>query len=107
MSELIGRYAAQGTPLRAVMMTRLGPNVWHDTPAQAMAVLEELEETARLWVLARPKPQPLSPGDPGTAGGLRGALVKPFLRRMQGEPHCPRSTPPHRIVRSPHRRSAR
>ena len=61
VSELIGRYAAQGTPLRAVMMTRLGPNVWHDTPAQAMAVLEELEETARLWVLARPKPQPLSP----------------------------------------------
>ena len=61
VSELIGRYAKQGTPLRAVMMTRLGPNVWHDTPAQAMAVLEELEETARLWVLARPKPQPLSP----------------------------------------------
>ena len=61
VAELIGRYAAQGMPLRAVMLTRLGPNVWHDTPAQAMAVLEELEETAKLWVLARPKPEPLSP----------------------------------------------
>jgi ribulose-5-phosphate 4-epimerase/fuculose-1-phosphate aldolase len=55
----IARYAA--TPIRAVMLTRLGPNVWHDTPAQAMAVLEELEETAKLWLLSQPKPQPLSP----------------------------------------------
>jgi len=61
VAELIGRYAAQGMPLRAVMMTRLGPNVWHDTPAQAMAVLEELEETAKLWQLSSPKPEPLSP----------------------------------------------
>lgn len=60
VAELIGRHAAQGKPLRAVMLTRLGPNVWHDTPAQAMAVLEELEETAKLWLLANPKPQPLS-----------------------------------------------
>jgi ribulose-5-phosphate 4-epimerase/fuculose-1-phosphate aldolase len=43
--------AAQGTPIRAVMLERLGPNVWHDTPAAAMATLEELEETARLWWL--------------------------------------------------------
>lgn len=56
---LITRYADQGTPLRAVMLSRLGPNVWHDTPAQAMAVLEELEETARLWTMANPKPQAL------------------------------------------------
>jgi ribulose-5-phosphate 4-epimerase/fuculose-1-phosphate aldolase len=61
VAELIARYAARAMPLRAVMLARLGPNVWHDTPAQAMAVLEELEETARLWALARPKPQPLSP----------------------------------------------
>jgi hypothetical protein len=38
-----------GQPIRAVMLARLGPNVWHDTPAAAMATLEELEETARLW----------------------------------------------------------
>jgi 3-dehydro-4-phosphotetronate decarboxylase len=60
VAELIGRYAARGTPLRAVMLTRLGPNVWHDTPAQAMVVLEELEATAKLWLLSSPPPQPLS-----------------------------------------------
>lgn len=61
VADLIARYAAQGTRLRAVMLSRLGPNAWHDSPAQAMAVLEELEETAKLWLLAREKPQPLSP----------------------------------------------
>ncbi|RYF18995.1 MAG: aldolase [Comamonadaceae bacterium] len=60
VADLIARYAAQGTRLRAVMLSRLGPNVWHDSPAQAMAVLEELEETAKLWLLARETPQPLS-----------------------------------------------
>ena len=45
-------YAARGTPIRAVMLPRLGPNVWHDSPAAAMATLEELEETARLMLLA-------------------------------------------------------
>lgn len=44
------------TPLRAVMLERLGPNVWHKTPAEASAVLEELEETARLWLLTQPSP---------------------------------------------------
>ncbi len=52
---------ARGAPLRAVMLSRLGPNVWHTTPAAAMAVLEELEETARLWLDAVLKPEPLSP----------------------------------------------
>jgi ribulose-5-phosphate 4-epimerase/fuculose-1-phosphate aldolase len=59
VAALIARYAGQGTRLRAVMLTRLGPNVWHDSPAQAMAVLEELEETAKLWQLSTPRPQPL------------------------------------------------
>ena len=48
--------AHAGTPIRAVMLERLGPNVWHRTPAEASAVLEELEETARLWLMARPAP---------------------------------------------------
>ena len=56
--EAIERYGKQGTPIRAVMLERLGPNVWHDSPAQAMAVLEELEETARLLLLA-PQATPL------------------------------------------------
>ena len=46
----------RGTPIRAVMLERLGPNVWHASPAAASAVLEELEETARLWLMARPAP---------------------------------------------------
>jgi 3-dehydro-4-phosphotetronate decarboxylase len=36
-----------------VMLERLGPNVWHRSPAEASAVLEELEETARLWLMTR------------------------------------------------------
>ena len=51
VASTIQRYAEQDLPLHAVMLSRLGPNVWHDTPAQAMATLEELEETARLQLL--------------------------------------------------------
>lgn len=58
--EAIHRYGRQGTPLRAVMLPRLGPNVWHDHPEAAMAVLEELEETARLQLLV-PDTPPLLP----------------------------------------------
>ncbi len=60
VAQAIGRFAAKGTPIRAVMLERLGPNVWHESPAAAMAVLEELEETARLWLLARREIQPLN-----------------------------------------------
>ena len=48
--------AAAGTPVRAVMLDRLGPTVWHTSPALASGVLEELEETARLWLLCKPAP---------------------------------------------------
>jgi ribulose-5-phosphate 4-epimerase/fuculose-1-phosphate aldolase len=48
-----------GAPIRAVMLDRLGPNVWSDAPASAMAVLEELEETARLWLLSGRSATPL------------------------------------------------
>lgn len=56
----IEQAAAAGRRLHAVMLERLGPNVWHQTPAAAMAVLEELEETARLCLLVQPLPAPLS-----------------------------------------------
>lgn len=46
----------RGAPIRAVMLERLGPNVWHESPAAAMAVLEELEETARLQWMTRAQP---------------------------------------------------
>jgi ribulose-5-phosphate 4-epimerase/fuculose-1-phosphate aldolase len=55
----IAAMAARGTPIRAVLLERLGPNVWHRTPAEASAVLEELEETARLWLTVTPRPAPL------------------------------------------------
>ena len=61
VAALIDHYGNSGTPLRAVMLQRLGPNVWHSSPAAAMAVLEELEETARLALLTQgDAPAPLT-----------------------------------------------
>ena len=62
VAQRISAMAESGTPIRAVMLDRLGPNVWHDSPAQASGVLEELEETARLWLMCQPGPLPL--GEP-------------------------------------------
>jgi ribulose-5-phosphate 4-epimerase/fuculose-1-phosphate aldolase len=59
VAERIAAYAARGIRLRAVMLSRLGPNVWHEDPASAAAVLEELEETARLAMLAGDGAMPL------------------------------------------------
>jgi ribulose-5-phosphate 4-epimerase/fuculose-1-phosphate aldolase len=59
VAERIAAFAARGTPLRAVMLDRLGPNVWQRTPEAAQAVLEELEETARLWLLSGRQAAPL------------------------------------------------
>ena len=59
VAAAITQYGDAGKPIRAVMLARLGPNVWHDTPAAAMAVLEELEETARLRLLSATEPTPL------------------------------------------------
>jgi len=60
VAQTIARYGQQGTPIRAVMLSRLGPNVWHDSPAAAMATLEELEETAKLCCLSPTPPAPLT-----------------------------------------------
>lgn len=59
VAQAIERYAQQGAPIRAVMLRRLGPNVWHGSPGAAMATLEELEETARLYQLAGASTPPL------------------------------------------------
>ena len=53
VAQTISQWGTRGTPLRAVMLERLGPNVWNDSPASAMATLEELEETARLFLLTQ------------------------------------------------------
>ncbi len=60
VAQRIKSAAGAAKPIRAVMLDRLGPNVWHQSPAQASAVLEELEETAKLWLRCEPKPAPLS-----------------------------------------------
>ena len=60
VAAAIDRYGRAGAPIRAVMLERLGPNVWHDTPAAAMATLEELEETARLMSRATDTVEPLA-----------------------------------------------
>lgn len=57
VAELI---TAAERPLHAVMLERLGPTVWHESPGSAMALLEELEETARLWLLTDRRPEPLT-----------------------------------------------
>ncbi|MBQ0941740.1 aldolase [Ideonella sp. 4Y16] len=56
VAQRMTRMQAAGIPIRAVMLERLGPTVWHGSPAEASAVLEELEETARLWLLTGAAP---------------------------------------------------
>ena len=59
VEQAIVKASGRGTPIRAVMLERLGPVVWHRTPAEASAVLEELEETARMWLLGGRSATPL------------------------------------------------
>lgn len=61
VAQQIRDWHARGVVLRAAMLRRIGPTVWHDTPASAMATLEELEETARLWQAHQRCAAPLSP----------------------------------------------
>lgn len=56
VAQRIAAMRAAGTPIRAVMLDRLGPTVWHRSLDEASAVLEELEETARLWRLSAAAP---------------------------------------------------
>jgi ribulose-5-phosphate 4-epimerase/fuculose-1-phosphate aldolase len=63
VKEVVQRIEAmqtKGVLLRAVMCDRLGPQVWHQDLSTAMAVLEELEQTARLWIDAERSVQPLA-----------------------------------------------
>lgn len=61
VEKAINDYGSRGAAIRAVMLERLGPNVWHDTPAAAMATLEELEETAKLWLGCKQQALPPEP----------------------------------------------
>ena len=59
VGQLIDAYRARDLSLRAVMCDRLGPQVWGSDLIATMAVLEELEETARLWLRSDRQAQPL------------------------------------------------
>lgn len=61
VAATIERYGQAAQTMRSVMLARLGPMVWHDDPHAAMATLEELEETAKLWVMHRATADPLTP----------------------------------------------
>lgn len=61
----VAQAQAEGRDLHAVMLERLGPNVWGPSPAAAMAVLEELEETAKLCLMTQPLPAALTEGQIG------------------------------------------
>ena len=54
VADAILHYAHLDTPIRAVMLSKLGPTVWHQNLSSAMAALEELEETAKLVQMAKP-----------------------------------------------------
>lgn len=46
--------------VRAVLLERLGPVVWEKSVSKASYVLEELVETAQLYLSTVPRPEPLS-----------------------------------------------
>lgn len=56
VAEQIAKVAAQ---VRAVLLERLGPVAWERSVSHASYVIEELEETARLWLMSSPRPEPL------------------------------------------------
>ncbi|HUP09114.1 MAG TPA: aldolase [Caldimonas sp.] len=62
VQDAIAKARSDGRRLRAVMLDRLGPVAWHESPAAAMAVLEELEETAKIWLLSGRTAAPLDAG---------------------------------------------
>lgn len=57
--EVAAQVANLANAVRGVMLERLGPVVWESSVSKASFVLEELEETAKLWMMSNPKPAPL------------------------------------------------
>lgn len=58
-SRVAREIAALAARVRAVVLERLGPVVWERSVSHASYALEELEETARLWLMTKPRPAPL------------------------------------------------
>jgi ribulose-5-phosphate 4-epimerase/fuculose-1-phosphate aldolase len=59
--EVVEQVRAWAARVNAVLLERLGPVVWGTSVSHASWALEELEETARLWLLNSRKPAPLTP----------------------------------------------
>jgi ribulose-5-phosphate 4-epimerase/fuculose-1-phosphate aldolase len=57
--EIAEYLAGVATTVRGVMLDRLGPMIWETSVSKASYALEELEETARLWLMTNPKPAAL------------------------------------------------
>ncbi|GAA0835190.1 aldolase [Cupriavidus pauculus] len=53
------RVAQLANEVRGVLLARLGPVMWEDSVSRAAYALEELEETAKLWLMLANKPAPL------------------------------------------------
>jgi ribulose-5-phosphate 4-epimerase/fuculose-1-phosphate aldolase len=58
--EIAEYLAGVATSVRGVMLDRLGPMIWETSVSKASYALEELEETARLWLMTNPKPAAMS-----------------------------------------------
>lgn len=56
VADIVATLANQ---VRGVMLERLGPVIWGDSVSHASFILEELEETAKLWLKAERKVSPL------------------------------------------------
>lgn len=50
------RVATLANDVRGVLLARLGPVVWEDSVSRAAHALEELEETAKLWMMLKDQP---------------------------------------------------
>lgn len=57
--DVAAQVAQLANTVRGVMLERLGPVVWESSVSKASFALEELEETAKLWMMSNPKPAPL------------------------------------------------
>lgn len=58
--EVARQVAELATAVRGVMLERLGPVVWGEGVSHASYILEELEETAKLWLKTEKNISPLS-----------------------------------------------
>lgn len=57
--DVARRVAELANAVRGVMLERLGPVIWESTVSKASYALEELEETAKLWLMTLPRPAQL------------------------------------------------